>query len=101
MSDKDNKLENEFWSKITALRKLNIPLEKIQKNNKAKEEKTRKIIRAAQLVLENDEILEGALELYKKNMILKMGVDLFIKYYISTFKKYIKNNIILSKNDSI
>jgi hypothetical protein len=92
MNEKDKKLENEFWGKITTLRKLNIPLEKIQKKNKDKEEKTRKIIRAAQLVLENDEILEGALELYKKHMFLKMGIDLFIKYYISTFKKYMKDN---------
>lgn len=92
MNQKEKNLENEFWSKITILKDLNIPLEKIQKRNKNKEEKKRKIIRAAQLVLENDEILEGALELYKKNMILKMGMDLFIKYYISTFKKYMKDN---------
>ena len=95
MSKKDQKtlrLENEFWNKINNLRQLNIPLEKIQKKNKNKEEKKRKIIRASQIILENDEILEGVLELYTQNMLLKMGMDLFINYYISTFKKYVKDN---------
>jgi uncharacterized protein YacL (UPF0231 family) len=95
MSKKDQKtlrLENEFWKKINNLRQLNIPLEKIQKKNKNKEEKKRKIIRASQIILANDEILEGVLELYTQNMILKMGMDLFINYYISTFKKYVKDN---------
>jgi len=95
MSKKDQKtlrLENEFWNKINNLRQLNIPLEKIQKKNKNKEEKKRKIIRASQIILANDEILEGVLELYTQNMILKMGMDLFINYYISTFKKYVKDN---------
>lgn len=95
MSKKDQKtlrLENEFWKKINNLRQLNIPLEKIQKKNKDKEEKKRKIIRASQIILANDEILEGVLELYTQNMILKMGMDLFINYYISTFKKYVKDN---------
>lgn len=95
MSKKDQKtlrLENEFWKKINNLRELNIPLEKIQKKNKDKEEKKRKIIRASQIILANDEILEGVLELYTQNMILKMGMDLFINYYISTFKKYVKDN---------
>ena len=54
--------------------------------------KKKKIIRAAQIVLENNEILEGVLELYTHNMLLKMGMDLFINYYISTFKKYVKDN---------
>ena len=64
MSKKDQKtlrLENEFWKKINNLRQLNIPLEKIQKKNKDKEEKKRKIIRASQIILANDEILEGVL----------------------------------------
>ena len=86
------KLENEFWGKINHLRELNLPLEKIQKKNKNKEVKKKKIIRAAQIVLENNEILEGVLELYTHNMLLKMGMDLFINYYISTFKKYVKDN---------
>ncbi len=95
MSKKNQKtlrLENEFWKKINNLRELNIPLETIQKKNKDKEEKKRKIIRASQIILANDEILEGVLELYTQNMILKMGMDLFINYYISTFKKYVKDN---------
>jgi hypothetical protein len=92
MNQKEQNLENEYWRKITTLRELNIPIEKIQKKDKNKEEKTRKIIRAAQIVIENNEILEGVLELYKKHMFLKMGIDLFIKYYISTFKKYTKDN---------
>ncbi len=95
MSKKEQKilkLENEFWTKIKYLRELNLPLENIQKKNKNKEEKKKKIIRAAQIVLANDEILEGVLELYTQNMLLKMGMDLFINYYISTFKKYMKDN---------
>ena len=95
MSKKEQKilkLENEFWTKINYLRELNLPLENIQKKNKNKEEKKKKIIRAAQIVLANDEILEGVLELYTQNMLLKMGMDLFINYYISTFKKYMKDN---------
>ena len=92
MNQKEQNLENEYWRKITTLRELNIPMGKIQKKDKNKEEKTRKIIRAAQIVIENNEILEGVLELYKKHMFLKMGIDLFIKYYISTFKKYTKDN---------
>ena len=95
MSKKEQKilkLENEFWTKIKYLRELNLPLENIQKKNKNKEEKKKKIIRAAQIVLANNEILEGVLELYTQNMLLKMGMDLFINYYISTFKKYMKDN---------
>ena len=95
MSKKEQKilkLENEFWTKIKYLRELNLPLENIQKKNKNKEEKKKKIIRAAQIVLANDEILEGVLELYTQNMLLKMGMDLFINYYTSTFKKYMKDN---------
>ena len=95
MSKKEQKilkLENEFWTKIKYLRELNLPLENIQKKNKNKEEKKKKIIRAAQIILANDEILEGVLELYTQNMLLKMGMDLFINYYISTFKKYMKDN---------
>ncbi len=92
MNQKEIKLENEFWTKIKLLQELSIPLEKIQKQDKNKEEKTRKIIRAAQIVLVNTEILEGVLEIYKKHTLLKWGIDLFIKYYISTFKKYMKDN---------
>ena len=95
MSKKEQKilkLENEFWTKIKYLRELNLPLENIQKKNKNKEEKKKKIIRAAQIILANNEILEGVLELYTQNMLLKMGMDLFINYYISTFKKYMKDN---------
>ena len=65
MSKKEQKilkLENEFWTKIKYLRELNLPLENIQKKNKNKEEKKKKIIRAAQIILANDEVLEGVLK---------------------------------------
>jgi hypothetical protein len=90
--NKEQKLEEEFWNKIQVLQQLNIPMENIQKKDKNKEEKTRKIIRAAQICLNNNEVLEGVLEIYKKHTLLKWGIDLFIKYYISTFKKYMKDN---------
>ena len=87
-----NKTEINYWLKIQEVRKYTISIDKIKKPNKEHEEQTRKIIIAAQIILDNKDILEGGLEIYKRNKILRIAFDYFIKYYISTFKKYRNDN---------
>ena len=92
MSEKEKKLEREFWLKIQEARKYKIELDKIVKEDKVREESTRKIIRASQIALENKEFLEGGCEMYKRYKMIRITSDFILKYYISKFKKYMKNN---------
>lgn len=93
MSEKEKKLEREFWLKVQEARKYKIDLNMIVKEDKIKQESTRKIIRAAQIGLENKELLEGSCEMYKRYKMIRITSDFILKYYISTFKKYMKNNL--------
>ena len=92
MSEKEKKLEREFWLKIQEARKYKIDLDRIVKEDKIREESTRKIIRAAQIALENKEFLEGGCEMYKRYKMIRLTGDFILKYYISTFKKYMRDN---------
>jgi hypothetical protein len=87
-SKKNKLLDKEYWKKVIKLRELVIDIGDIKKNNKIKEEETRKIVKSCQIILANKELLETGLILFKKNRILRFGINLFIKYYITTFKKY-------------
>jgi hypothetical protein len=87
-SKKNKCLDEEYWKKVIKIRELVIDIGDIKKNNKIKEEETRTIVRSCQIILENKELLETGLILFKKNRILRFGINLFIKYYITTFKKY-------------
>ncbi len=90
--DKNQKLEREYWLKVQEARKYKIDIDRIIKENKIKQESTRKIIKAAKIVLENKEILEGGCEMYKRYKVIRMTSDFLLKYYIKTFKKYMPDN---------
>ena len=92
MSEKHKKLEREYWLKIQEARKYKIDIERIIKEDKEKQESTRKIIRAAQIALDNKEFLEGGCEMYKRYKLIRLTGDFILKYYISTFKKYMKDS---------
>lgn len=92
MSEKEKKLEREYWLKVQEARKYRIDLEKIVKKDKIREESTRKIIKAAQIALDNKEFLEGGCEMYKRHKMIRITSDFILKYYISTFKKYTNDN---------
>ena len=92
MSEKEKKLEREYWLKIQEARKYKIDLNMIVKDDKERQESTRKIIRASQIALDNKEFLEGGCEMYKRYRMIRITGDFILKYYISTFKKYMKNN---------
>ena len=92
MSEKEKKLEREYWLKIQEARKYRIDLEKIVKKDKIREESTRKIIKASQIALDNREFLEGCCEMYKRHKMIRITSDYILKYYISTFKKYMNDN---------
>jgi|TARA_Y100000389_G_scaffold187852_1_gene209729 hypothetical protein len=92
MSEKEKKLEREYWVKIQEARKYRIDLEQIVKKDKIRQESTRKIIKSAQIALDNIEFLEGACEMYKRHKMIRITSDYILKYYISTFKKYMTDN---------
>jgi hypothetical protein len=78
----------EYWKKIKELRCLKIDLNSIVKDNKEKEIETRKIIKLFLICINNKYILEGCCVLYNKNAIIRFGMSMVFKYYISTFNKY-------------
>ena len=89
--DKTQKLEKEYWRKIQNVRQYKIDLNMIIKEDKVRQESTRKIIKMAQIILENKELLEGGCEMYKRYKLIRMTSDFILNYYISTFKKYMNN----------
>ncbi len=73
-----------FWSKIRELKK-----EKSKYDNRlVPKEDTRKILRAVDLCLENDEILEGGAHFYQKNGLIRVAVNFIIKYCYQRYQKY-------------
>ena len=89
MSDK---YERDFWLKVKEARKYKIDLNKIIKKDKVRQESTRKIIRAAQIGFDNVDLLEGMCEMYRRYRLIRLATDFILKYYITTFKKYMKDN---------
>lgn len=82
------KYDLEYWNKIKTLRQLNLSVQNVVKVDKKKQEDTRKIVRLLIICINDKEILEGGCVLYNKNYLLRMGMNIFFKYYVSTFKKY-------------
>lgn len=88
MYEKEKIYERDFWLKVKKARGYRVDLERIVKEDKVREESTRKIIKAYQIGLDNKELLEGACEMYKRYRLIRMTADFILNYYISTFKKY-------------
>ena len=74
----------DFWNKIGKLKELekNFNIQNIQK------EDTRKIVRAIQICLGNEEILAGGCCLHQRNSIIRFCINTIIKYFMRTFQKY-------------
>ncbi len=84
----NDKYELEFWKKVKIIRDLDLKVEQIVKDNKKKQDETRKVIKMILICINNKELLEGGLVLYKKNAVLRCAMNLFFKYILKTFKKY-------------
>mgnify|MGYP006127374639 CR=1 FL=1 len=82
------KYDLEFWEKVKIVRDLNLKLENIKKEDKKKQEDSRKIIKMVLITLNNRDMLEGGRVLYNKNALLRFGMNIFFKYIVKTFKKY-------------
>lgn len=78
----------EFWKKVKIIRDLNLQIENIKKEDKKKQEDTRKIIKMILITINNKDMLEGGRILYNKNALLRFGMNIFFKYIVKTFKKY-------------
>lgn len=87
-----NEFDLEYWNKVKIIRDLNLSVKMIKKNNKEKEENTKKIVIMYLKVINDIEILEGGRVLYNKNKLLRFGMNIFFKYFINTFKKYSDKN---------
>tara|TARA_B110000114_G_C14735531_1_gene255020 strand:+ start:227 stop:493 length:267 start_codon:yes stop_codon:yes gene_type:complete len=83
-----DKLELEFWLKVKTIRDMNLKVDNIKKEDKKKEAETGKVIKMILICINNKEILEGGLVLYKKNVLLRCAINIFFKYVVKTFKKY-------------
>lgn len=83
-----DKLELDFWLKVKTIRDMNLKVESIVNEDKKKEEDTRKVIKMILICINNKEMLEGGLVLYKKNVLLRCSMNIFFKYVVKTFKKY-------------
>ncbi len=81
----------EFWCKVKIARDLNLSVDMVKKDNKIKEEETKKLVKLFIRVLNDKEMLEGGRILYNKNRLLRFGINIFFKYFINTFKKYSNN----------
>ena len=82
----------EYWNKVKIIRDLNLSVKMIKKDNKEKEENTKKIVIMCLKVINDKDILEGGRVLYNKNKLLRFGMNIFFKYFINTFKKYSDKN---------
>lgn len=78
----------EYWNKVKIVRDLNLKIELIKKNDKKKEEDTKKVVKMLLKAINDKDMLEGGRILYNKNRILRFGMNIFFKYFVSTFKKY-------------
>ena len=86
----EGKYDLEYWNKIQSLRNLNLTVESIIKEDKKKQEDTRKVVKMLLISINNKDMLEGGCVLYNKNGLLRFGMNIFFKYFVSTFKKYCK-----------
>ena len=86
----EGKYDLEYWNKIQSLRNLNLTVESIIKEDKKKQEDTKKIVKMLLISINNKDMLEGGCVLYNKNGLLRFGMNIFFKYFVSTFKKYCK-----------
>ena len=73
-----------FWSKI---KELQLAKEKYNHRLVSKED-TKKILRAVNLCLENDEILEGGAVMYQKNSLVRLATNFIINYCLQKYRKY-------------
>lgn len=78
----------EYWNKVKIVRDLNLKIELIKKNDKKKEEDTKKVVKMLLKAINDKDMLEGGRILYNKNRILRFGINIFFKYFVNTFKKY-------------
>lgn len=86
-----DKYELEFWTKVKIIRDLDLKVEQIVKEDKKKQEDTRKVINMILICINTRELLDGGLVLYKKNALLRCAMNIFFKYILKTFKKYNNN----------
>jgi|TARA_B110001469_G_scaffold127288_1_gene147583 hypothetical protein len=84
------KYDLEYWNKIQSLRNLNLKVDSVIKEDKRKQEDTRKVVKMLLISINNKDMLEGGLVLYNKSTILRFGMNIFFKYFVSTFNKYCK-----------
>ena len=74
----------EYWKKIGILHHF----KKNYQRNLIKKEETLSILRAVDLCLENQEILEGACYVYLKNKLIRYASCLIIRFFINQYQKY-------------
>ena len=86
----EGKYDLEYWNKIQSLRNLNLTVESIIKEDKKKQEDTKKIVKMLLITINNKDMLEGGCVLYNKSTLLRFGMNIFFKYFVSTFNKYCK-----------
>jgi len=86
----EGKYDLEYWNKIQSLRNLNLTVESIIKEDKKKQEDTRKVVKMLLISINNKDMLEGGCVLYNKSGLLRFGMNIFFKYFVSTFNKYCK-----------
>ena len=84
------KYDLEYWNKIQSLRNLNLTVDSVIKEDKRKQEDTRKVVKMLLISINNKDMLEGGRVLYNKSTILRFGMNIFFKYFVSTFNKYCK-----------
>ena len=86
-----DKLELDYWLKVKTIRDMNLKVENVINENKKKEEDNRKVVKMIIICINNKDLLEGGLVIYKKNALLRCAMNVFFKYVVKTFKKYNKD----------
>ena len=76
--------KEKFWAKI---KELQLAKEKYNHRLVSKED-TKKILRAVNLCLENNEILEGGAVMYQKNSLVRLATNFIINYCLQKYRKY-------------
>ena len=74
----------EYWKKIEILKNY----KKNYQRDLIKKEDTLSILKAVDLCLENQEILEGACCIYIKNKLIRYASCLIIRFLINQYQKY-------------
>lgn len=73
-----------FWYKIRELQKVKAHYQ----SHLVHKVDTKKILRAVDLCLENDEILEGGALMYQRNSLIRLATNFIIKYCYQRYVKY-------------